>query len=207
MRLRWLLAAAVLAPTAVFAETVYVIDRLTVPLRAEPTATAAILATADTGDALEVIGRDGVSVQVRDSHGVEGWIEASLLLPQPPAAAPLKLLRAELERTRTQLVAAQALIDQGHMTTAPSTEALQEELTAARAQLARTRAELTQRDMALAGASPGVVPPVPTAPAASRFSLIWLIASFAMLVIGFIGGVIWVRESIRRRMGGMYLRI
>ena len=39
------------------------------------------------------------------------------------------------------------------------------------------------------------------------FSFIWLGIAFAMLVVGFIGGIVWVKESIRRRMGGMYLRV
>jgi len=47
----------------------------------------------------------------------------------------------------------------------------------------------------------------PAANAGSGFSLAWLIVSFAMLIIGFVAGVIWVRESIRKRMGGMYLRV
>jgi len=36
---------------------------------------------------------------------------------------------------------------------------------------------------------------------------VWLGISFAMLVIGFAVGVVWLRERNRRRLGGMYLRI
>jgi hypothetical protein len=39
------------------------------------------------------------------------------------------------------------------------------------------------------------------------FSLGWLLVSFAMLGIGFFAGVRWLRERIRRRSGGMYLRV
>lgn len=54
-----------------------------------------------------------------------------------------------------------------------------------------------------APAEPMSVPQTPLA----GFSFLWLGIAFAMLVIGFIGGIVWVKESIRRRMGGMYLRI
>ncbi|MFQ5754761.1 MAG: TIGR04211 family SH3 domain-containing protein [Acidiferrobacterales bacterium] len=37
--------------------------------------------------------------------------------------------------------------------------------------------------------------------------LLWLGISFAMLVMGFVVGAIWLRERHRRRLGGMYLRI
>ncbi|GMQ90045.1 MAG: hypothetical protein BMS9Abin10_0389 [Gammaproteobacteria bacterium] len=36
---------------------------------------------------------------------------------------------------------------------------------------------------------------------------VWLGISFAMLVIGFAVGAVWLRERNRRRLGGMYLRI
>lgn len=36
---------------------------------------------------------------------------------------------------------------------------------------------------------------------------LWLGISFAMLIIGFAAGVIWLREVNRKKLGGMYLRI
>jgi SH3 domain protein len=36
---------------------------------------------------------------------------------------------------------------------------------------------------------------------------LWLAISFAMLVLGFVAGAIWLRQRSRRKMGGMYLRI
>ncbi len=36
---------------------------------------------------------------------------------------------------------------------------------------------------------------------------LWLGISFAMLIIGFVAGVIWLREVNRKKLGGMYLRI
>lgn len=39
------------------------------------------------------------------------------------------------------------------------------------------------------------------------FSFLWIGISFAMLGIGFAAGIKWLRESIRKRSGGMYLRV
>jgi SH3 domain protein len=47
----------------------------------------------------------------------------------------------------------------------------------------------------------------PTADAGFSFSFLWLGISFAMLGIGFVAGIKWLRESIRKRSGGMYLRV
>jgi hypothetical protein len=64
-------------------------------------------------------------------------------------------------------------------------------------------------------ATPVLVPPPVVTPPVGKtskdagfiFSYLWLGISFAMLGIGFAAGVKWLRESIRKRSGGMYLRI
>ena len=64
-------------------------------------------------------------------------------------------------------------------------------------------------------ATPVPVPPPVVAPPVGKTSkdtgfissYLWLGISFAMLGIGFAAGVKWLRESIRKRSGGMYLRI
>jgi hypothetical protein len=39
------------------------------------------------------------------------------------------------------------------------------------------------------------------------FSWLWLLVSFAMLIIGFWAGVAWLRERNRKKLGGMHLRV
>ncbi|GMQ90905.1 MAG: hypothetical protein BMS9Abin11_0210 [Gammaproteobacteria bacterium] len=39
------------------------------------------------------------------------------------------------------------------------------------------------------------------------FSWLWLLFSFAMLIIGFWAGVVWLREHNRKKLGGMHLRV
>lgn len=219
---RLFLGLALLAgPVLALGETAYVTDQVTVELRADVTPDAPVVTTVSTGAALEVLERVGSFARVRTNDGMEGWIEDTALMRQPPAAAQLRSLRTELERTRAQLVNAQAQLDQAAGAASRTQEAevakLRNELAAARQQLADAQAALKKKDeelVQLAAAAQRQPPPIeslpqplPPQPAPSRFSFLWLGISFAMLVIGFIGGIVWVRESIRRRMGGMYLRI
>lgn len=48
--------------------------------------------------------------------------------------------------------------------------------------------------------------PSPCAESAA-FAYGWLALSFAMLILGFVAGVVWLRERNRKKLGGMYLRI
>lgn len=71
---------------------------------------------------------------------------------------------------------------------------LQDELNKARAQLAEVQAQ--PRNAAAAESDTEY-----------ELDYLWLAIGLAMLIAGFIAGIVWHRESIRRRMGGMYLRI
>ena len=234
----WLFVAS-----AAWAETLYVTDQVTAALRADITPNAAVLATISTGAALEVLDRDGTLVRVRDANGDVGWVDASALTTQPPAAVQLKATRADLDRTRAQLANAQAQLEKARATPTPDNEKQAAELASTRAQLGKIQSEIKKKDEEIAavtaardaavsardaavkeagdlrGAVARQAAQEKTAPAApevvqvsdskaeSGFSFVWLGVAFAMLVAGFVAGVVWVKESIRRRMGGMYLRI
>jgi uncharacterized protein YgiM (DUF1202 family) len=79
---------------------------------------------------------------------------------------------------------------------------LQDELNKARSQLAEVQAQPKKPG---AGAPP--VSASTMSEAEYELDYLWLGIAFAMLIAGFIAGIVWHRESIRRRMGGMYLRI
>ena len=160
-----MLAGLLFAPLTAAAETVYIIDRLQVGLRAERD--GAVVKPLVTGAALDVLERDERFVRVRDRTGAEGWLEARYVSPQVPA-------RLQLEK-------------------------VQDELNKARAQLAEAQAKPKNP----------VPPPVVADDVETEYELdyVWLFVALGMLVVGFIAGILWHRESIRRRMGGMYLRI
>ena len=220
-----------------FAETMYVTDQVTVGLRADVTPAATVLATVSTGAALEILERNSSFVRVRDANGIEGWVEATALAPQPPAAQQLKSVRAELDRTRAQLANAQGELGKARAAPAADCDKVQAELASTRVQLGKLQSDIKKKDDEIAAATaardtavketaalraavaheaaargsaapaPELPPQVADSKPKSGFSFLWLGIAFAMLVLGFIGGVVWVKESIRRRMGGMYLRV
>ncbi len=163
----WFLAGLLLAPLAAVADTVYVIDKLQIGMRAERDNVSAVVKPLETGATLDVLQRDERFVRVRDKVGTEGWIEARYVSPELPARAQLAKLQEELNKVRAQLAATPAKPN---------------------------------------NAAPA---PLVVADAEADYELdyMWLFIALGLLVIGFIAGILWHRESIRRRMGGMYLRI
>ncbi|MEW6331774.1 MAG: TIGR04211 family SH3 domain-containing protein [Pseudomonadota bacterium] len=185
--------------SAAQAETVYVAERLRIGLRAEVVETSAVVKTVETGTPLEVVERFDKLVRVRDPEGAEGWIEARYLSPEPPARTQLVKLQDDLARNKALAAEAQAQLKKSQATVAEQAEKIKSLEQQAADKPPAPAAPATPK------APPLVIPAV--ANAGSGFSYLWLGISFAMLVIGFAAGVRWLRESIRKRSGGMYLRV
>jgi hypothetical protein len=183
--------------SAAQAETVYVAERIRIGLRAEVVETSGVVKTVETGTPLEVIERFDKLARVRDPQGTEGWIEARYLSPDPPARLQLTSLQEDLAKSRTQAAAAQAQLKKAQSTLAEQAEKIKE--------LEKNAADRPAPAPVAIKAPPPVTPAV--ANTGSGFSYLWLGISFAMLGIGFAAGVRWLRESIRKRSGGMYLRV
>ena len=198
-------ALLVLAMLGIFtsarAETVYVAERLRIGLRAEVAETSPVVKTVETGTPLTVIDRLESFAHVRDPQGVEGWIEARYLTPDLPARVQLVKLQEDLARSRSQATEAQAQLKKAQAATAEQEEKIKE--------LEKAVADKPAMPAPAPAPPPIVAPPVgkTSKDAGFGFSYLWLGISFAMLGIGFAAGVKWLRESIRKRSGGMYLRI
>ena len=185
------------------AETVYVAERIRVGLRAEIPETSAIVKTVDTGTPLEIIERFDKLTRVREPQGAEGWIETRYLSAEPPTRLQSARLQDELVKSRTQASEAQAQLKKAQATIAEQAEKIK-----------NLEKNLAEKPVLAPAPSPAVsvatkAPSVK--PAATdtgfQFSYLWLGISFAMLGIGFAAGIRWLRESIRKRSGGMYLRV
>ena len=200
---RALLAAAAAWPMASSAETLYVSDRLVIGLRSDITDSATIVKSVETGTALEVLERHGTRVRVRGADGVEGWVEERYLTAQAPVRTRVAELEGEIKRLRAAAARVPAKDD-----TAAKLAQRETELAATHAALTQAKSDASQARQALAAAQRDAAakPPAP-APEPGLSAALWLLIGFAMLGVGFIAGMVWVRESIRRRMGGMYLRI
>ena len=103
------LLAALVAPllaTPAAAQTAYVSDELTVPLRSGPSTGHRILhAGLPSGTQMEVIGQDEAAgyTQIRTVRGTEGWVRSQYLVNQPIAKVRLAAAQRELQAAQRQL--------------------------------------------------------------------------------------------------------
>lgn len=185
------------------AETVYVAERIRIGMRAEVVETSAVVKTIETGVPLEVVERFDRFVHVRDPQGIDGWLEARFLTPDPPARLQLANLQEELTKNRGSTAEVLAQLKKAQATV--SEQALK---------IKALEQELADKSSVPPAVTPAPAPPASAPPvgkiskdAGFGFGYLWLVISFAMLGIGFAAGVKWLRESIRKRSGGMYLRI
>jgi len=141
---------------------------------------------------------------VKDRQGAEGWLDARQLSGELPARTQLGRANDEMKQLRAQLASADA------------------ELKKTRAALAEASAKVQSLEAKVSEA-PSAAPPVavPAAPTTSASNppdgssksgdgaktWAWVLGAFAMLGIGFVAGILWLRESIRRRSGGMYIKV
>ncbi len=188
------------------AETLYVAERMLVGLRAEAVDTSPVVKSVESGKPLEVLQRQDRFVQVRDPQGAEGWIDARYLTPDPPARAQLANLQDQLNQSQAQAAEAKTQLKKAQATAAEQAAKIKE--------LEQAAKDAAEKAAVPPPANPVSAPVVVTPPVGKSpeeggftFSYLWLGISFAMLGIGFGAGVKWLRESIRKRSGGMYLRV
>ena len=89
-----LLLPALVAASAIHAETLYVIEQLVVNVNSAPDATGERVANIKSGDAVEVLDRQGDQIQVHLANGTEGWVRKSYLSAEEPARLPAPLRAA-----------------------------------------------------------------------------------------------------------------
>ena len=199
----WLFLLLIFQPAIGYAETVYVIDKLRVGLRADLSEGSAVVKTVRSGMALEVLERYENFVRVRDQQGIEGWIDGRYITPDLPALLQVKQLKDKLNKTRAQLSKARAKLKE--------TEAALVREKAKVKKLGEISSEAESAPNPVAGETAdqtkSATSDKPPSDEDSGSLFMWLGISFAMLVVGFIAGIIWLRESIRKRSGGMYLRV
>ena len=75
-----------LAGSQALADNMYITDNLLVGIYADRTLSGKPVKLVKTGTALEVLQRDGDKVEVRTADGARGWLRASYLTAQQPAA-------------------------------------------------------------------------------------------------------------------------
>jgi hypothetical protein len=95
-----LLLPALVAASAIHAETLYVIEQLVVNVNSAPDATGERIANIKSGDAVEVLDRQGDQIQVHLANGTEGWVRKAYLSAEEPARMRLGERTAEVEKLK-----------------------------------------------------------------------------------------------------------
>src|SRR5436190_7518026 len=175
------------------AETVYVTDSLRLGLYAAADASEKPLENLVSGTAVEVLERESNMAHVRLADGREGWVKATFLVADKPAAARIAELEAQLggfENATSAAKTAQAAAEHQLadlrtelQTTSGSSESIKETIERLEGENAAyiERLERNRHTLPLAWVFPAVV---------------------VALVAGFLVGLWWLDALIRRRHGG-----
>jgi SH3 domain protein len=102
-------------PTSANAETVYISDKLTVPLRSGPSNANRILHRGlPSGTRMEVLARDSDSgfVQIRTDRGTEGWLPSQYLVSEPIARDRLVAANRRIDELRATISEQRQQLDQ-----------------------------------------------------------------------------------------------
>ena len=97
-RALWLVTLA--AAPAIHAETLYVIEQLVVNVNSAPDASGQRIATIKSGEAVDVLDRQGEQVHVHLPNGTEGWVRKSYLSADEPLQHRLTERTAEVEKLK-----------------------------------------------------------------------------------------------------------
>jgi TolA-binding protein len=173
-----LLVAQAVTSTA-SAETQYVIETLVVNVNNAPDASGTRVATVKSGDAVEVLERQGDQVHVKLANGTEGWIRKSYLSEKESLQRQLDRRGVEVDTLKKQIAT------------------LQEQLAAPK----NTAAEPEKPAEATPGEPEYFMTP-PEAPARPVWH--WALGSFVVaLALGFALGWQVLDRRIRRKYGGL----
>jgi hypothetical protein len=191
-----------LAAFAAQAQTLYVTDRVEAGVYAQPTLEGDRIRVLESGDAVELVSREGDTAHVRLEDGSEGWIAGSYLVVDIPPVRQLQALTAENERLRA--AARTDTTANAEVKTLKDRNAqLQSELAAAQ----RDLNALQTKPASPAATRPDDEIPVETVRPASRsrlFSMLAIVAGgAATLALGFWWGYSTLERRVRRKYGGL----
>jgi SH3 domain-containing protein len=103
-----LLLPALAAAPAIHAETLYVIEQLVVNVNNAPDASGERVATIKSGEAVEVLERQGDQIHVHLPNGTEGWVRKSYLSADEPLQHRLTERTAEVEKLKQDVARLQS---------------------------------------------------------------------------------------------------
>ncbi len=181
-------------PLAVLAETAYITDNLRLGLHQAADTSDRAFRTLESGQALEILSRDVNYANVRLPDGAEGYVKAAYLVFEKPA----KLIVAETQATVDSLSGEIEEMKAAFAAPAATIETLQQQVDASTAAIESSNAEVATLSAELSDFR--------NRQDAYKYSLPfkWVGgAMFVCLLAGFLLGLWWIDQRIRRRHGGV----
>jgi hypothetical protein len=220
-----LLLPVLAAGSAAHAETLYVVEQLVVNVNSAPDSTGERIATIKSGDALEVLDRQGDQVHVHLTNGTEGWVRKSYLSADEPLHVKLGARTAEVEKLKQDVtrlegeLAAAKGAPRGKPAAAQTNTSVGSPVAAAPATAAPSPAASspTHASASASAPTPGAEDPAPIEQPAheppyfmtppdspARPVWHWALGSFVVaLGLGFLLGWQVLDRRIRRKYGGL----
>lgn len=193
MRKIWLVIVVML-PSALNAQTAYVTDMLRLNVYATPDFSGSPVRTLVSGDGFEVLVRDRLATQIQLADGTDGYVRSAYIVDEKPARLVVAETRAEVDRLTDELANLRAAFEDP----AAEISALNQRISTLADDVEARSARVAELESELASMSR----------AAERYSnsvpLTWSLgALLAALVAGFLGGLRYVDNQIRKRHGGI----
>jgi SH3 domain protein len=192
MRKIWL--ALVLLPSALNAQTAYVTDILRLNVYATPDFSGSPVRTLVSGDGFEVLVRDRLATQIRLADGAQGYVRSAYIVDEKPARLIVAETQAEVDRLTAELADLRSAFEDP----AAEISALNQRITMLTADVDSRGERVAELEAEIASMSR----------AAERYSnsvpLTWSLGALLVaLVGGFLGGLKYVDNQIRKRHGGI----
>ncbi len=213
LRVAAALSALLFLASPAGAETRYVSDVLYVGVREAPSDPARVLRTLRSGTAVEVLERQGAFARIRTEDGLEGWVKAKFLVPEPIARDRLKAAEARIaaleeenQRLEAQVQRLQGRLEEterDRKRLAEARDRLQaeveklRELAASPAALAEENAQLKRHTVQLEAELGQLRGEVTTLRDQTRRD--WFLAGAGVLALGLLIGLVVPRIRWRRR--------
>ena len=181
-------------PLTAVAETAYVTDNLRLGLHQSENTSDRAFRMLDSGQALEVLYRDGSYANVQLPNGMQGFVKAAYLVSEKPARLIVAETIAERDALRDELNATKEALAEPAAAIA-ALESRRDELSASLESAQSQIAGLQQQNESLGGLQKRYKGSLP---------LSWVAVALAVVLIaGFLLGNWWVDHRIRKRHGGI----
>src|SRR5262249_40248247 len=136
---------ALLARPGRAAESLYVVEQVTVSVNGNPDGSGERVASLKSGDRVELVERSGEQVHVRLADGREGWLRAVYLSGDAPLRPRLAQSEAEVARLNAEVTRLQGELAAAAKSTVPSAPPVEDATPGAPAPLIGTGPETPQR--------------------------------------------------------------